>query len=501
MNDILIIHDTSQPIGLSAIPVSDYPLFRERVLMAVADENLHCVSYFACPDEGAFRFICILADDLNQRLLVLGHRDRGPLLSLTADNPAFHVFEREIHESTGILFEGHPWLKPLRYGTDCRRSGNGMEQYPFFRISGDELHEVGVGPVHAGIIEPGHFRFTCHGEKVLHLEMQLGYQHRGIERMMEGNTDGLRHVLLAESIAGDSVIGHASTHAAVIETLSGCRISGTLAVERAVALELERIAMHTGDAAALCADVAYQLGQVVYESLRTIVINSTQLWCGNRFGKGLIRPHGTWFPVKEDLGRQIVRNLDTVMERMQPMGDRLYTLPSVVARFDGTGSVTRSQMLAIGAVGMAARSAGLKRDIRWSHPSLPWKDTTFEPVVLDTGDVMARALLRKMETEQSVSLIRQWIDQLSEQAGKTEHPDYQRPLTPNSLAVHLTEGWRGEICHVAITDKQGKIMCYKIKDPSMHNWIALALAVRAQEISDFPVCNKSFNLSYCGHDL
>ncbi len=467
----------------------------------MADENMHCVSYFAFPDDGEYRFICILADDQTHQLCLMGHRDQGPFLSLTADNPAFHVFEREIYERTGILPEEHPWLKPLRFSVDRQNSHKGMDHYPFFNIAGDELHEVGVGPVHAGIIEPGHFRFICHGEKVLHLEIQLGYQHRGIERMMESSRGGLSHALLAESIAGDSVIGHASTHAAVIETLSGSRLSASLSIERAVALELERIAMHTGDSAALCADVAYQLGQVVYESLRTIIINTTQRWCGNRFGKGLVRPHGTWFPLNEDLGRIICNNLDAVMERLLPMVDRLFTLPSVVSRFDGTGAVSRSQMLAVGAVGMAARSAGLKRDIRWSHPSMPWKETAFQPVVLETGDVMARAMLRKIETEQSVSLIRHWIDQIKEQAGAIEQPDYQRTLLPDALAVQLTEGWRGEICHVAITDKHGKIMCYKIIDPSFHNWMALALAVRMQEISDFPVCNKSFNLSYCGHDL
>lgn len=375
-----------------------------------------------------------------------------------------------------------------------------MNNYPFYQIESDELHEVGVGPIHAGVIEPGHFRFICNGEKVLHLEIQLGYQHRGVESLML-QSGGLKRALLAESIAGDTAVGHSIAHARVMETLHGQAVPDALHLERATALELERMAMHIGDTAALSMDVAYQLGQVVNESLRTIVINTTQQWCGNRFGKGLVRPLGTRYPLTRPISGQIRANLQAVSDRFLPMSDKLFSMPSVLARFDGIGVVTTAQLRSIGAVGMAARMGGLNRDIRYSHPDLPVPPPDPEPVILSGGDVLSRALLRRKEFERSVT----WIHSLLEKHGELEAveriPVYDAGASPESLAFSITEGWRGEICHAAVTGKQGEILHYKIKDPSFHNWMALALAVRNQEISDFPVCNKSFNLSYCGHDL
>jgi Ni,Fe-hydrogenase III large subunit len=174
-----------------------------------------------------------------------------------------------------------------------------MDNYPFYRIESEELHEVGVGPIHAGVIEPGHFRFICNGEKVLHLEIHLGYQHRGIERLFVEKKTALQRCILAESIAGDTAVGHALAHVQLIESLAGVEVPEALQIERCIALELERIAVHIGDTAALCADVAYQIGQVVCEALRTTIINTTQLWCGNRFGKGLIRPGGTHYRLSD----------------------------------------------------------------------------------------------------------------------------------------------------------------------------------------------------------
>ena len=176
-----------------------------------------------------------------------------------------------------------------------------MDNYPFYNIDSEELHEVGVGPVHAGVIEPGHFRFICNGEKVLHLEIQLGYQHRGIEKLFIEKNNALQRCILSESIAGDTSVGHALAHSQLIESLAGIEVSETLQIERCIALEMERLAVHIGDTAALCGDVAYQLGQVVCEALRTTIINTTQLWCGNRFGKGLVRPGGSNYPLSNDV--------------------------------------------------------------------------------------------------------------------------------------------------------------------------------------------------------
>ena len=196
-----------------------------------------------------------------------------------------------------------------------------MDNYPFYAIESEELHEVGVGPIHAGVIEPGHFRFICNGEKVLHLEIQLGYQHRGIEKLLIEKKDSLQRCILSESIAGDTSVGHALAHSQLIESLAGIEVSETLQIERCIALEMERLAVHIGDTAALCGDVAYQLGQVVCEALRTLIINTTQLWCGNRFGKGLVRPGGSNYPLSDDVADEILRVLADTGRRFCEVAD------------------------------------------------------------------------------------------------------------------------------------------------------------------------------------
>ncbi|HNW72003.1 MAG TPA: NADH-quinone oxidoreductase subunit C [Bacteroidales bacterium] len=498
-------------VRLEEIPVLDYDRFLDFLEILMGEEGTHCVSYFVVPGEHTFRFICCMAADENHALVLFSHEQpRDPLPSIpsiTAKHFQFHIFEREIHELTGIRFEGHPWLKPVRYPYDRYDRSQVMDNYPFFNIEGESLHEVGVGPVHAGIIEPGHFRFICKGEEVLHLEIHLGYQHRGVERLFTTGNGMISKSILAESIAGDTAIGHSQAFAGVTEALAGKSVPAGLHRERSVALELERMAVHIGDTAALCTDIAYQFGQVVCEALRTLVINTTQLWCGNRFGKGLVRPGGTNYPLTPQIAETILTNLKEVEERYNAITKRIFTLPSVLGRFEGTGTVTPKQATLIGAVGMAARSSGVYRDIRWSHPFAAYSGLSVEPVMLQKGDVWSRAMLRKLEVEQSVTLIRELLQQT---ATKEEHdstrngflrPDYHMEFEKEALAISLVEGWRGEICHVALTGSNGEICYYKVKDPSMHNWMALALAVRSQEISDFPLCNKSFNLSYCGNDL
>ncbi|MFZ4520571.1 MAG: NADH-quinone oxidoreductase subunit C [Bacteroidales bacterium] len=496
-------------VRLTDIPVLEYPEFAEFVDLLMGEEGTHCVSYFVLPQTNSYQFICCMAADENHAVLVFSHEQtREPALSLpslSARHFQFHKFEREIHENFGIGFQNHPWLKPVRYPYGRADQTKVMDNYPFYAIDGDELHEVGVGPIHAGIIEPGHFRFICHGEQVLHLEIQLGYQHRGVEKLFVEKPGILQQSILAECIAGDTAVGHSMAYCSVAESLAGVKISSRLAKERIVALELERIAVHIGDTAALCTDIAYQFGQVVNEALRTIVINTTQLWCGNRFGKGLLRPGGSNYPLHDVMITEILKNLREVEERYLQVTSRIFSLPSVLSRFEGTGKVTTMQASLIGAVGMAAKSSGMYRDIRWSHPFLAYNDYSYEPVMLHKGDVWSRAMVRKLEVEKSMTVIRDLLEELRTgiEAGQEENsaPGYDLKFAPESLAISLVEGWRGEICHIAVTDEEGRMVHYKVKDPSFHNWMALAIAVRNQEISDFPLCNKSFNLSYCGNDL
>jgi Ni,Fe-hydrogenase III large subunit len=502
------IYSNPGTVQLADIPVLEYPEFTEFINLLMGEEGTHCIAYFVIPQKDKFRFICCMAADENHAIVIFSHdQPKDPLPSLpsiTAKHFQFHVFEREIHENFGIGFPGHPWLKPVRYPFNRADQSQVMNNYPFFSIDGEELHEVGVGPIHAGIIEPGHFRFICHGEQVLHLEIHLGYQHRGIERLFVEKQGILQQSIVAESIAGDTVIGHSLAYASVVESLAGLVCSPRLSSERIIALELERIAVHIGDTAALCTDIAYQFGQVVNEALRTIIINTTQLWCGNRLGKGFIRPGGTNYPLSEGIIESVLTNLKDVEERYLQVAQRIFSLPSVLGRFEGTGKLTTMQASLIGAVGMAAKSSGMYRDIRWSHPFAAYIDRLYEPVMLHKGDVWSRAMLRKLEVEKSINVIRELIREFTifdYRKSEIVHPKYNLSLAPSSMAISLVEGWRGEICHIAVTDESGSIIHYKAKDPSLHNWTALALAVRNQEISDFPLCNKSFNLSYCGNDL
>jgi Ni,Fe-hydrogenase III large subunit/NADH:ubiquinone oxidoreductase subunit C len=491
-------------VALSDIPVLDYPDFRELTLAIMKKGSCHCVNYFTQKKADHYNFYILIANDVLHKIYVYSHQQKAEIKSLksiTSDCFQLHVFEREIHEITGIIFEGHPWLKPIRYPFDRYEKDSKLSDYPFYRIESDETHEVGVGPIHAGIIEPGHFRFQCYGEKVLHLEIQLGYQHRGIENLFLSKDSLLQRCVISENIAGDSTIGYGLAFAQLADTLAGADKNEKLEIERIIALELERMAVHIGDTAALCGDVAYQIGQVSCEALRTIVINTMQEWCGNRFGKGLIRAGGTNYPLDNTTSSLIINRLEEVNRRFSEIANMIYDDSGIIARFENTGTVSERAAYTSGSVGMLARSAGVCRDIRKSHPFQTYQVLHYKPAILKQGDVYARALLRKIEFDLSFSVIKELITKIEHSEISINKPDYSLKFRPGVLCSSLVEGWRGEICTVAITDNTGKIESYKIKDPSLHNWHVLALAVRDQEISDFPVCNKSFNLSYCGNDL
>lgn len=490
----------NQSVPLDSIPELSYDTFFSCNSSLMEDHpERHCVQYFGYPDGNHIRLICCIADDHTHEILVSSAvSDRGAQLkSLTAVNFNFEKFEREIAENFGIVYQDHPWMKPVRFAENRSDKSLTMDKYPFFKMKSEELHEVGVGPVHAGIIEPGHFRFICNGEQILHLEIALGYQHRGVEQLFLEKKKLLQRVILSESIAGDSVVEHASAFSFLMESLSGIQPDVNLLYSRTLAQELERIAIHTGDLSALCTDIAYQLGSSVFGRLRTPVINFFQEWCGNRLAKGLIRPGYQPFPFKRHLSERITTVLNAFEPDFIEMNSELSRLPSALSRFERTGMLKYEQLLSIGTVGMSARMNALERDIRTSHPYGLYDKLGHKPVIKHHGDVYSRVQIRKEEVIQSMSYVRKLLEMMP----GTSEQQFNISLRPSMFALSLTEGWRGETCHAAITDGKGDLMVYKIKDPSFHNWLALALAVRNNEISDFPICNKSFDLSYCGHDL
>ncbi|MBN2743844.1 MAG: NADH-quinone oxidoreductase subunit C [Marinilabiliaceae bacterium] len=496
----LTIHN-HQTIALEDIPRMAYADFYDLNTGWIKNsEHCHCVNYFGHRTGKDLLLICCVADDATGSIYVSAHPTNGhtPLESMTAVAPCYERFERELHENFGIPMVNHPWLKPVRYPHHRADQTQTMDTYPFYSIDSEELHEVGVGPIHAGIIEPGHFRFICNGEQILHLEIQLGYQHRGIEALMVKNKNLLRRATLAEAIAGDTAIGHTTTFCNVWESLSQWQPTPDVVYARTLALELERMAIHTGDLSAACTDVAYQLGSSVLGRLRTPIINFMQEWGGNRLNKGFVRPGQCVFPFTPYLSERLTTIFTEYERDFNEIMDEIFQLPSALSRFERTGVVSTEDARAIGAVGMVARTCGMARDIRSTHPTGLYATQGHVPIVKHHGDVYARVSLRREEIAQSMAYVREWMNTIPESSPRTEPA--QR-LQPNAFTLSLTEGWRGEICHCAITDDNGDLATYKIKDPSFHNWMALALAVRNNEISDFPICNKSFNLSYAGHDL
>jgi Ni,Fe-hydrogenase III large subunit len=282
-----------------------------------------------------------------------------------------------------------------------------------------------------------------------------------------------------------------------VEALAGCEPPLRAQIVRGIALELERLANHTGDLGALANDVGFLPTASYCGRLRGEFLNATALLCGSRFGRGLMRPGGVGFGLDAGRAGQLRDRLAAALRDVGGAVELLWETPSVQARFEDTGRLTRKACEDLGLVGVAARACGVDQDVRRDHPSGVFRFAQIPVSTCATGDVFARAYVRWLEIQRSGEFLRRQLANV--------RPGVDRvaigALRPSALNVSLVEGWRGEICHVAITDDQGRFAAYKVVDPSFHNWFGLALALRQQPISDFPLCNKSFNLSYCGHDL
>ncbi|MBI2497866.1 MAG: hydrogenase [Opitutae bacterium] len=480
----------------SALPWAEVPEWPvTEFVPAVAREltrGARLCAWFGVPEGGAVRLVAVLAFDADNTLAAGRSRPfTGSYPALTPAHAQAHLFEREVWEQHGLIPEGHPWLKPVR-----RTAGLVPANGAFFQVGGREIHEVAVGPVHAGVIEPGHFRFQCAGEEVLHLEIALGYQHRGMETALAGGPHRAT-ISQIETVAGDTTIAHTTAYAAVQETLAGTEAPLRAQWLRAVALELERLANHTGDLGALANDVAFLPTSAACGKIRGDFLNLTALVCGNRFGRGLVRPGGCRHDLEPERLAQLIARLTTAVTDAEQASAWLWDAASVRSRFENTGTVFPAQATEIGLVGLAARACGLVRDVRYDHPA-GWHRFAQAPVVVwPSGDVFARARVRSLEIQRSGQFLQEQLTAPAEGDVRSE----VGTAAPDTLAVALVEGWRGEVCHVALTDPAGRFRRYKVIDPSFHNWTGLALALRGTAISDFPICNKSFNLSYCGFDL
>ena len=426
--------------------------------------------------------------------------------------PAFR-FERQMHSLMGVLPVGHPDLRPwiafedwpagahpLRKSFDPSRPlTRGSGDYPWIRVEGEGVYEIPVGPVHAGIIEPGHFRFQAVGEDVVNLEERLGYVHKGIEKRFESLPWEQGH-RLAGRVSGDTTVAHALGYCVALESMTGCAVPERAHWIRALLLERERIANHCGDLGAIANDAAFAFFWYQMARLREMLVRTNGALFGHRFLMDCVVPGGAAVDVTAPAREQIERELDSFLEEFE----RLITIyddnASLEDRVRETGVLSPKKALDLCVVGVVARASGINHDARIFHPFPPYdkpEEVELDVPVLVSGDVHARAWVRVLEVRESVRLIRYILEHLPGGAVRAELP----PPPPGVAGFAAVEGWRGEIVYWLQSGPRGEVNRCMVRDPSSLNWIGLEQAVPGNIVPDFPLCNKSFNQSYSGHDL
>jgi Ni,Fe-hydrogenase III large subunit len=420
-----------------------------------------------------------------------------------------HWYERTVWDMFGLEPIGHPRLKhnllhepyaadllPLAFGTGAGQQA-GHRAYRHLNVTGDGVYEIPVGPIHAGIIEPGHFRFSCLGEVILNLEIRLGYVHRGIEkRLTEVPWPKARFV--AEAAATDTVAGNALAHAEAIESMLDVEVPERSQSLRAVSLELERVAMHIIDLGGLAGDIGFLAISSSMSRLRGDALRMAELLTGSRFQRSFICPGGIATDVADSTLAEIRKRASKLKDDLAPVVSYILTNQSVCERMQRVGTVSPALASDFGLVGVGARASNQLYDVRTHLPQGAYLRLPLPIATEKDGDVHARAKVRINEIEHSLNLIVQVLEKMSQGEIRARMPS---ALPANSLGLGVVEAHRGELVHLVFTDGSGAIQRYAIKDPSVNNWTGLAIAVRNNLVADFPLCNKSFSLSYSGHDL
>ncbi len=416
-------------------------------------------------------------------------------------------FEREIYDLFGIVAEGHPdprplvrhafWpadFFPLRKDAVAREFTDDGRPFPFAEVGGEGVYEIPVGPVHAGVIEPGHFRFSVVGETIIDMKSRLYFTHKGTEKLFEGR-QAAEGVELAERVSGDTTVGHALAFCQALEAAARTAVPDRARYLRVVLLEMERFYNHVADFGMIANDTGYAVAHSHCFRIRERLLRLNKRLTGNRLLRGGIVPGG--------VGRDLPPELDLADE----VGAALRDFEEIVAlslantlvldRLDGTGRLTTRTARDHGVLGYVARASGIDVDVRRDHPFAAYGDLSFRVPVLDTGDVKARTLIRVEEARESVGLIRQAVERMP--AGPLIAPVGALPAF--EPAWGMVEGWRGAIIHWLMADGAGALYRVKIMDPSFLNWRPLSYALLKNIVPDFPLCNKSFNQSYSGNDL
>lgn len=435
------------------------------------------------------------------------------LPSHTPVYPAANRPERHARDLFGLVFSDHPdprrWTRhqawgegeyPLRYDFPAHSEGKGEtlpdSDYPFFQAEGSGVYEIPVGPVHAGIIEPGHFRFQAVGETVLNLEERLGYVHKGIEKLAEGRTpEALAR--LAGRVSGDTTVAHAWAACQAMERAAGVTVSPRALAIRAVLAERERIANHLGDIGAICNDVGFAFAQMQCSRLREEWLRGNRSVFGHRLLMDRIMPGGVWRGLTPQCAQLLLAGNAVLREELDQLLPILDDHPSLEDRLLGTGVLPAETAVTLGVVGYLGKASGQDHDLRRDHAYAPYDRLAVNSPCLQAGDVAARVQVRAAEIRDSLALLDRLLKRLPSGEPRTE---WQQPAD-GAEGLGLVEGWRGEIVAHVRFGADGRIARFFPRDPSWLNWPALEQLIHGNIVPDFPVCNKSVNGSYSGQDL
>ncbi|MFX1765595.1 NADH-quinone oxidoreductase subunit C [Paraburkholderia sp. A1RI-2L] len=429
---------------------------------------------------------------------------------LSALFPCAVRMQRAVHDLTGLRAHGardvRPWLNHGNWPADyfpLRRAASGTERfesneadYAFTRVEGEGVHEIAVGPIHAGTIEPGHFRFSVVGEKVLRLEERLGYAHRGIERLFE-RTPALSGHRVAARIAGDSSVAFAWAYCMALERALVTTIPARAQWLRALLLERERVANHLGDLGALGNDAGFALGLAQFSRLKEDWLRLNERAFGHRYLFDAIAPGGVARDLDAQQASAIVAQCEHIEHEVHSM-QRIYDdHAGLQDRFAKTGTLAPAVAARLGVCGLAARASGSTMDLRVDHGPTPYREIGARHASDERGDVAARVALRFREVDESLRQIRAIIAELPD-GGVAVQP---RTTRTSSFGAGWIEGWRGEVFVALETAEDGMLARCHCHDPSWQNWPAIEVAIIGNIVADFPLINKSFNLCYAGHDL
>jgi Ni,Fe-hydrogenase III large subunit/Ni,Fe-hydrogenase III component G len=422
--------------------------------------------------------------------------------------PAASRMQRAMHDLTGIGStdpDARPWLRhaawapdvyPLATPTLPPPTPMPLDDYAFVRVEGDGVHEIAVGPVHAGIIEPGHFRFSVVGEKVLRLEQRLGYVHKGIERRFTELPILAGHSLAAR-VSGDSAVACSWAYCQALEGIAAAALPPRAAWLRALALELERAANHLGDLGALGNDAGFAFGLAQFSRLKELLLRATEHALGQRYLLDFIVPGGTRVDLAGDGAATLDRCVDALALEVRTLRDIYEEHPGVRDRFLATGTVAPELAARLGLIGLAGRASAQAFDLRVDLPCEPYASLAVQKCTRSEGDVLARVTVRFDELQESLRLVQALL------AGLPTGEHLAVPGTPpeGGTGIGLIEGWRGPVAVALEAGIDGTIRRCHPHDPSWNNWPVLEHAVIGNIVPDFPLINKSFNLSYSGQDL